>query len=64
MIEALVQILILLLVVGLVVWLARYVVALLPIEEPFKQIANVLILLIAMLIVLTRLLPLAGVRIF
>lgn len=57
MIDALVQLLILLIVFGIV----YYIVTLLPLPAPFKQIATVVVLLIFLLVIVAWLLPLAGV---
>lgn len=60
--DGLVSLLIVILVVGLVVWLALAVIDNIPLEPPvFKQITRALVFVIALVFVLTRLLPLAGV---
>jgi hypothetical protein len=63
MINALITLLILVLVVGIVAWIIIYLIDMLPIEGNFKQIARVLVMLIAVLIILLRALPLLGVPI-
>lgn len=63
MISALVALLIVVLVVGLIAWLVLKLIDMLPIDGNFKQIAKVLVMVIAVLIVLLRALPLLGVSI-
>lgn len=58
----LVHLLILILVVGLLVGLALWAIDLLPvIPAPFKQFAKALVVIIAIVILVAQLLPLAGV---
>ena len=64
MIEALVHILIVLVILGIVWWIVTMILDQLPIAAPFRQAVNVILLLIGLLIVLSALLPLAGVRVF
>ncbi len=61
MIQGLIALLITILVVGIVAAVVIYLIDMLPIEGNFKQIARVLVLLIAVLIVLFRALPLLGI---
>jgi hypothetical protein len=61
MLEGLVGLLVLILIVGIVTYLVLLLVDMLPMEGGFKQVAKVLIILIAVLIVLFRALPLLGV---
>lgn len=61
MLPALVALLITILVVGIVAWLIVYLIDLLPIDATFKQIARVLVLIIAVLVCLIKALPLLGV---
>jgi hypothetical protein len=63
MIEALIALLITVLVVGLVAYLIIMLVDMLPIEGNFKQVARVLVMLIAVLVILARALPLLGVHV-
>lgn len=63
MIQGLIALLIVILVVGIVAAIIIYLIDLLPIEGNFKQIARVLVLLIAVLIILLRALPLLGVAV-
>jgi hypothetical protein len=61
MINALIILLVTVLVVGLVAYLIIMLVDMLPIEGQFKQVARVLIMIIAVLVILAKALPLLGV---
>lgn len=61
MVSGLVALLIAILIVGIVAAVIVYCIDLLPIDPRFKQIARVIVLLIAVLIILMRALPLLGV---
>jgi hypothetical protein len=61
MINGLIALLIAVIIVGIVAWLITYIIDMLPIDGPFKQIAKVLVLLVAVLIILAKALPLLGV---
>lgn len=61
MVSGLVALLIAILIVGIVAAVIVYCIDLLPIDPAFKQIARVIVLLIAVLIILMRALPLLGV---
>lgn len=63
MIAALVSLIVLIVVVGIVAYIILLLLDMLPIEGGFKQIARVLIMLVAVLIVLMKALPLLGVSI-
>jgi hypothetical protein len=63
MINALIALLITVLVVGLVAYLIIMLVDMLPIEGQFKQVARVLIMVIAVLVVLSKALPLLGIHV-
>ena len=63
MISTLIGLLILVIVLGIIVYLLTLVIDMLPMDGNFKQIAKVLLILIAVLIVLLRALPLIGVNI-
>lgn len=60
MINGLIGLLVVVIVVGIIAFLIRALVDILPIDERFKQIAGILIVLVAVLIVLARALPLLG----
>lgn len=63
MIEGLIALLVVLIVVGIVAAIIIYLIDMLPIDDNFKQIARVLVLLIAVLVILMRALPLLGVSV-
>lgn len=63
MVEGLIALLIVILVVGIVAAVIVYCIDMLPIDARFKQIAKVLVILIAVLIILFRALPLLGVAV-
>ncbi|TRD03790.1 hypothetical protein FJV76_14225 [Mesorhizobium sp. WSM4303] len=60
MINGLIALLIAVIVVGIIAWLVTYIIDMLPIDGPFKQIAKVLVLLVAVLVILAKALPLLG----
>ena len=61
MIESLITIIILVIVLGIVVYLINMLIDLIPMDPRFKQIAKVLLILVAVLILILRALPLIGV---
>jgi len=61
MVSALISLLILVVIVGIVVFILKLLLDMIPMDARFKQIAWVLLILIAVLIVLYRALPLLGV---
>ena len=63
MVEPLIGLLIALIVVGIVAAIVVYLIDMLPIDGRFKQIARVLVMLVAVLIILMRAFPLLGVYI-
>lgn len=63
MVSGLIALLITILVVGLVAWLLTVVIDMLPMDARFKQIARVLVFVIAVLVILFRALPLLGVHV-
>ena len=63
MISALISLIVLIVVVGIVAYIVLLLLDMLPIEGGFKQIARVLIMLVAVLVVLMRALPLLGVSV-
>lgn len=62
MVDALIGLIILIIVVGIVVYLLRLLINMIPMDENFKQIAWVLLLLVAILVIIARALPLLGVH--
>lgn len=61
--EGLIGLIIVIIVVGIVALLVRMLIDMIPMDERFKQIANVLVMLVAVLIILSKALPLIGVQI-
>jgi hypothetical protein len=61
MIEGLIGLLVLIIIVGIVAWLVIWLIDTIPLPAPFGQIARVLVILIAVLIILYRALPLIGI---
>ena len=59
--NALISLLIVVIVVGIVIGLLVYLVDMLPMDAMFKQVARVLLILIAVLIILAKALPMLGV---
>jgi len=60
-IEGLIGLIVLLIVVGIVCWIVLRLIDMLPMEGSFRQIAQALVILVAVLVVLYRALPLIGV---
>jgi hypothetical protein len=61
--SGLVSLIVLIIVVGIVAYLIKMLIDMLPIDGRFKQIASILVMLVAVLIILQRALPLIGVQI-
>lgn len=61
--SALISLIVLIIVVGIVAYLIKMLIDMLPIDGRFKQIAGILVMLVAVLIILSRALPLIGVQI-
>lgn len=61
MIEGLIALLIAIIVIGIVVAIIMYIIDLIPMDGRFKQIAKVLVMLVACLVLLMKALPLLGV---
>jgi di/tricarboxylate transporter len=62
MLEGLIGLVVLIIVVGIVVYLVRLLLNMIPMDESFRQIAWVCILLVAVLIVIARALPMLGIH--
>lgn len=63
MVTSLVALLIYLLVIGVVIWLALYIISVIPLPEPFGRVARVVIVVIGCLILIMLLLGMVdGVR--
>lgn len=63
MLEGLIGLIVVIIVVGIVAYLLTLLVDMLPLDARFKQIANILIMLVAVLVILGRALPLIGVAV-
>lgn len=63
MVESLIALIILIIVLGIVVFVINMLIDLIPMDGRFKQIAKVLLILVAVLILLMRALPLIGVHV-
>lgn len=61
MIDTLIVLAIYVVVIGIVLYLLHLLLSIIPMDATFRQIAWVLILLVAILVVLARALPLLGV---
>jgi di/tricarboxylate transporter len=61
MVDTLIGLIVLVIIVGIVVYLLSLLLDLIPMDGAFKKIAWVLILLVAALIVISRVLPMLGV---
>lgn len=61
MINGLIGLVVLVVIVGIVVYLLRLLINLIPMDGAFKQIAWVLIILVAALYVISKALPLLGI---
>jgi membrane protease YdiL (CAAX protease family) len=61
MVESLIALIILIIVLGIVVFVINMLIDLIPMDGRFKQIAKVLLILVAVLILIARALPLIGV---
>ena len=58
----LVSLLVTILIIGLVLWLVLYVVQMLPLPEPFGQVARIIVIAIAVILLIRVLLTVAGVN--
>lgn len=58
MISVLLSLLVYILVVGLIIWLALYVLDHVPVAEPFNRIARIIIIAVGVLIIIFALLSL------
>lgn len=63
MVEGLIALLVVILVVGIVAALIVWLIDMLPIDARFKQMARIIVIVIAILIILLRALPLLGVAV-
>ncbi|TYL87421.1 hypothetical protein [Bradyrhizobium cytisi] len=61
MIAGLIYLVVCIIVVGLILWLLSYLVDVVPLQEPFRRVAKVAILVIGVLIIILLLLNFVGV---
>jgi hypothetical protein len=47
MIAALIYLVVYVIVVGIIIWLLHYLVNAIPLDEPFRRVANIVLLLLA-----------------
>jgi hypothetical protein len=60
MITGLILLVVYLIVVGIVIWLLHYLVNTIPMDEPFRRVANIVIVVIGVLICILLLLNFVG----
>ena len=63
MVGDLIGLLVVIIIVGIVAAIIIYLIDMIPIDVRFRQIAKVLVMLIAVLVILMRALPLLGVAV-
>lgn len=61
MISELIYLVVFIVVVGLVLWLLGYIIDLVPMQEPFKRVAKIALMVIGVLIIVMVLLQFLGV---
>ena len=61
MIASLIYLVVYIIVLGLVLWLLHYIVNAIPLEEPFRRVANIAITVIGILILIVLLLNAVGI---
>lgn len=59
----LISLLVTILIIGLVCWLILYVIDLLPLPAPFHQVARIIIIVIAVILLIRVLLTVSGVHV-
>ena len=57
----LISLLVTILIIGLVCWLILYVIDLLPLPAPFNQVARIIVIVIAVILLIRVLLSVSGV---
>ena len=60
MVGGLITLVIYIIVIGIILWLLRYLVSVIPMDEQFRTVANVVILVVGVLILILLLLNFAG----
>ena len=61
MIASLIYLVVYIIVVGLVLWLLHYLIDAVPLEEPFRRVARIALMVIGILIIILLLLNFIGV---
>lgn len=61
MIERLIYFVVYVIVLGVVVWLLRWIMGQVPMDEPFRRVANIAIVVLGVVILIALLLQLAGI---
>jgi len=61
MIQSLIYLVIYLIVIGLVLWLLNYLIDNVPLQDPFRRVAKVALMVVGVLIVIVLLLQFAGI---
>jgi hypothetical protein len=59
----LVSVVIFFLIVGLVVWLLLWLIDYVPVPQPFNRVARIVVVVLAVLLVISKLLQIGGVNI-
>jgi len=59
----LVSLLITILVLGLIIWLILYVLSIIPLPEPFGQVARIIVIVIGVIFLIKILLGVSGIHI-
>jgi len=59
----LVSVVIFFLIVGLVVWLLLWLIDYVPVPQPFDRVARIVVVVLAVLLVISKLLQIGGVNI-
>ena len=60
MVGGLIALVVYIIIVGIILWLLRYLIGVLPMDEQFRTVANVIILVVGVLILILLLLNFAG----
>lgn len=61
MISALIYLVIYIIVIGLVLWLLNYLIDAVPLQDPFRRVAKVALIVVGVLIVIVLLLNFVGI---
>lgn len=60
MIGGLITLVVYIIIIGIIIWLLRYLISVVPMDEQFRTVANVVILVVGVLILILLLLNFAG----